>query len=211
MPQVVLLRHGQTDHNRRGIMQGLLDVPLNSAGQNQATAAASWLQQTCRLDLVYSSNLLRAKQTAEPIATAQGCPLQIVQALQEMHVGEWQGLTYQEAELRDPDIWQDLLRDPFRTSRPGGESFADVHRRVTDWWRQAIEPLDEETVCGIVTHGVPVRSILAYALGIDPVDFSLRISLKNTGVSTLEFDRKHQRWLVHSINATCHLGKLSLP
>lgn len=192
-------------------MQGLLDVPLNSTGRSQASAAADWLQSTCKLDLVFCSSLRRAKQTAEPIAVAQNCQLQTVPELREMDVGEWQGLTYQKAERRDPDIWQDLLRDPFRTARPGGESFADVHRRVTDWWRQNIEPMDDETVCAVVTHGVPVRSILAYSLDIDPVDFSLRISLKNTGISTLEYDRKHQRWLVHSINATCHLGKLSLP
>jgi len=211
LPQVILLRHGQTDHNQQGIMQGLLDVPLNSTGRSQAKAVAEWLQSTCRIDHVFCSHLERAKQTAEPIAAAQNCQVQPVRALQEMNVGEWQGLTYQQAERRDPDIWQDLLRDPFRTARPGGESFADVHQRVTAWWREVIEPMADETVCAVITHGVPVRSILAYSLDIDPVDFSLRISLKNTGVSTLEYDRKHRRWLVHSINATCHLGKLSLP
>lgn len=211
MPQVVLLRHGQTDHNRKLIMQGLLDVPLNKVGAHQAEAVADWLHETCRFDRIYCSSLQRARQTAEPIARRQDCQLQIVPALREMNVGAWQGLTYRQAEARDPEIWQELMRDPLHTCRPGGESFADVYRRVIDWWQQVIEPLDEHTKCCVVTHGVPVRSILAYALAIDPVDFSLRMSLKNTGVSALEYDRQHQRWLAHSINATCHLGSLALP
>ncbi len=207
MPRVFLLRHGQTDHNANGIMQGTLDVPLNDLGRQQARYAAAWLQQE-QVHGVYCSNLQRARLTAQPIADLHGCPLQIEPALGEMDVGAWQGLTYRQAEQQYPEQWQALMNEPMHTPRPGGESFADVYRRVIDWWQRVIEPARDGCYC-VVTHGVPVRSILAYALDIDPVDFGLRISLKNTGISTLEFDRAKGHWLTHSINATCHLRSIT--
>ncbi|MGI6358200.1 MAG: histidine phosphatase family protein [Bacillota bacterium] len=203
MPRVILLRHGETDHNRKGIMQGKLDVPLNHHGLRQAQLVATWLQDE-QIDGVYCSNLQRAMQTAQPIADLQGCPLHTEPCIGEMDVGQWQGLTYQQAEQQYPDLWQALMKEPMYTRRPSGESFADVYERVIAWWQRVIEPMEEGCYC-VVTHGVPVRSILAYTLDIDPVDFGLRISLKNTGISMLEYDRAHRRWLAHCINATCHL------
>ena len=206
MVQVVIVRHGQTDHNQQGIMQGLLDVPLNELGTRQAQAVAHWLGCRYRFDHIYTSNLQRADRTAQFIAEQQSCPVVAERALREINVGVWQGLTYPEAQQADPKLWQRLLDDPMNTPRPNGESYADVYQRVTDWWRQTIEPLTDE-VCCVVTHGIPIRAILAYALAVDPAESGLRLSLDNTGVSTLDYDRKHSRWLVHTINATCHLGQ----
>jgi broad specificity phosphatase PhoE len=206
LPQVILLRHGQTDHNKDGIMQGLLDVPLNRQGEQQADLVAKWLGNRYQFDQIYSSNLQRAKQTAVAIADRQDCPLSPEPALREIDVGKWQGLTYRAAQEQDPELWQQLLQDPMHVKRPGGESFVDVYQRVTAWWQRTVEPLTDE-VCCIVTHGVPVRAILAYALDVDPADFGLRLSLANTGVSTLEYDQKLGRWRVQTINSTCHLGE----
>lgn len=206
MPQVVLVRHGLTDHNIAGIMQGLLDVPLNEEGERQAQLVAKWLSHRYHFDHVYSSSLERAEQTAAAIAGQQHCPVLSEPALRELDVGRWQGMTYHAAQEADPDLWQRLLRDPMHVRRPGGESIADVYRRVTDWLRRTVEP-QHDSLCCVVSHAVPVRAILAYALDVHPAEFGLRMSLDNTGVSTLVYDETQERWRVNTINVTCHLGQ----
>lgn len=204
LPQVILVRHGQTDHNLAGIMQGLLDVPLNPTGERQAALVAGWLSCRHRFDRIYASPLQRAYQTAAAIADRQTCPLVSRSELRELDVGAWQGLSYEAARAADPELWSALQQDPLRVRRPGGESIADAYQRVIGWWRQEIEPL-AVTSCCIVTHAVPVRAILAHALDVDMIDFGLRMVLDNTSVSVLEYDQPHRRWRVRTINQTCHL------
>ncbi|NLY53497.1 MAG: histidine phosphatase family protein [Firmicutes bacterium] len=208
MARVLLVRHGQTQHNKDGIMQGLLDVPLNDLGRKQARAVARYIEQKYSLDAVYSSQLQRAYATGQAIATAQGCPLYTHTALQELDVGEWSGLTYAASQAAHPEIWKQLEADPYNTQRPGGESFAQLYDRATTWFRDTIEPQAGKTLC-IVTHGATMRALLAYALAVDPAAFGIRMSVHNTGISTLEYSRNQKRWRVLSINCTSHLNYIN--
>ena len=90
--KLLIIRHGQTDGNVKGLVQGAgLDLPLNETGRAQAAAAAEKLL-SLHLPVIYSSTMLRARQTAEIIAAGVGCPTVAVEGLEEVHFGEAEGM-----------------------------------------------------------------------------------------------------------------------
>ena len=126
--RVLLVRHGETDWNVLTRLQGHTDIPLNEAGRRQASRLRQALQGE-PLDAVYSSDLLRAWDTAQAVADATGAPLQAEPALRERAFGEFEGLTYEELETRWPEQarrWR--LRDP-DFAPGGGENLIDFHAR----------------------------------------------------------------------------------
>ncbi|MGI6344258.1 MAG: histidine phosphatase family protein [Bacillota bacterium] len=206
MTRVVLIRHGETRQNRAGIMQGRMDVPLSDVGQRQAEALGRHLGSKYRLDRLYSSQLLRAQMTAKAIQRHQDCELVICPELREIDVGRWQGLSYRQAREQFPDEWAALETDPWNMQRPAGESYREVSQRVLAWLTETVErAADRQQTVAIVTHGMPVRAILAHALGACPVAIGLALTVDNTGVSLLEYSHEKERWQVRTVNCTCHL------
>src|ERR1044072_4215809 len=102
-PRVYLIRHGVTAWNRDRRFQGHLDVPLSPEGEEQAEAVAEWLaRRDADFAALYTSDLLRASQTAGAIGRRLGLEPVLLQELREMHCGEWQGLSVHEVEARYP-------------------------------------------------------------------------------------------------------------
>ena len=164
--RVVLVRHGETQYNLEGRWQGSgSDVPLNATGRVQAARVADALAARfgARLATIYSSDLARALETAEILSTALRVPVVEVPALRELSHGVWEGRTQAEVELRWPAEYAAYVADPFRVGRGGGESYADLERRV---W-PALERLagrhrGERIVA--VSHGGPIRLALSRIL-----------------------------------------------
>jgi broad specificity phosphatase PhoE len=155
---VFLARHGETDWNVAGRWQGHADVPLNATGHAQAVALAERLRGE-GIAAVATSDLLRARTTAEIVAGALGVDLALVDPdLREQRFGGFEGLTPRECEERYPDDWARYVADP-RTGPPGGESRADVLARVSRAVRVAAERLSHPPL--IVTHGGAMRALLA--------------------------------------------------
>ncbi|HWH04956.1 MAG TPA: histidine phosphatase family protein, partial [Gaiellaceae bacterium] len=102
MTTIVLARHGETDWNREQRFQGHADRPLNELGREQARELAERLRND-RIDAVYSSPLVRALETAETVAAALGLPVETREALREVDVGSWEGLSRDEIEERHPE------------------------------------------------------------------------------------------------------------
>jgi broad specificity phosphatase PhoE len=206
MLTVLLVRHGETDHNKHNIMQGHLDVPLNDTGRAQAKHLARYLAARYPLEHIYSSPLRRAYATAEIIAAKQQCPITAVAELRELDVGLWQGLTLEEGRVTHPTVWENLHADTLYTRRPGGESYWDLYQRTTAWLAGEVPRHSSGTVC-LVTHGGCVRTLLAYALSAPPELFSFAsaLTVDNTGLSVLHYKPTPRRWQVRTVNATCHL------
>jgi probable phosphoglycerate mutase len=149
--QLLLIRHGETEWNSEGRIQGFRDIGLSERGHRQAQVLARHLAGHA-IDAIYSSDLRRAIQTAEPLARQLGARVQIDPRLKERGFGLFEGHTYAEAEANWPHeyaIWQ--RRDPGHAV-PGGESYRDARVRV-------LASLDELTrlhagqTVAIVTHG----------------------------------------------------------
>src|SRR5258708_3231454 len=132
--QVLFIRHGETDWNRIKRIQGHIDIPLAASGIAQAhhlaARLASEARAGARFDAIYSSDLQRARQTAQPAATALGLPLRSDSGLRERAYGVFQGHDSAEIEARFPDAyahWQ--TRDP-GFAPDGGESGRAFYHRV---------------------------------------------------------------------------------
>jgi len=126
---IYMVRHGETPWNVEGRYQGQLDPPLTEKGLRQAQATASELAPL-GFDAIYSSDLTRARQTAQALAAETGLPIQFDPRLREIHQGEWQGVLIGDIRKRWPDEIHGWENDPWRHHPPGGESLQQQQTRV---------------------------------------------------------------------------------
>src|SRR5687768_5606634 len=132
MTEFLLVRHGETDWNVEQRFQGHADPPLNDAGREQARALAAALADA-ELDAIYTSDLARARETAEIVAARTGVPVLALTELREIDVGEWEGLTWPEIEERFPQgvlSWHEHGH-----GWSDGETYDEVERRVVQMLR----------------------------------------------------------------------------
>ena len=160
-----LVRHGQTDWNFEGRYQGQVDTPLNPTGILEAGLAARLLADR-PFQAVYSSDLERARRTAEMIAQARHIPVLVDPRLREIRLGEWEGQLFDEIRARFPAEIEERKRNPLTFRPPRGESIEEVWARV----RQAVNEISrqnpgQEVV--LVAHGIVVAVLLAYARDCD--------------------------------------------
>jgi broad specificity phosphatase PhoE len=155
---LIVARHGQTDWNREGRFQGRLDVPLNATGRRQAALLRRGLAGIS-FDAVYSSPLKRSAETAQIIA-GKG-PIALDLKLAEIHHGCWQGKTKHEIVNRWPDQWDRSQNEPQRFTPYGGETAAEVERRVQEFIRTM-----RGTTILCVSHGVVIQTFLSILLGV---------------------------------------------
>jgi probable phosphoglycerate mutase len=177
--RVVLLRHGQTASNAEGRIQGQLDTPLNEVGLAQAEALGTVFAvdpPSC----VVSSDLLRARLTAQAVCDHIGLPLHVDARLRETFFGEWQGLTGDEVAAGWPEeyeAWRHHVGSPV-----GGETPAEVGARAVDVVR---EHLPSSGTLLVVTHGGTARALVGMLTGW-PADEWRRLGpLGNTCWSSL--------------------------
>lgn len=164
--RLVVVRHGQTESNAQGIWQGQLDHELSELGREQARAAAAGIS-ALRPGRVVSSDLARARVTAEEIARACDIRVTVDERWREIHAGGWQGLTAEQVRARYPEDAERLITGEDFRRGGDGESLADVATRT----RAALDELLAGTAPGecvvIATHGVTGRSLVAELVGLD--------------------------------------------
>jgi broad specificity phosphatase PhoE len=157
---LVLVRHGETNWNRERRYQGRTDTPLNDAGRRQAHELADSLH-THGLSAVYTSPLLRAKETGAILAEAIGLDALEVDALREIDVGDWEGLTFDEVRARFPEH-ADV---GWHSGWTNGETHDQLSARVTSALVEIAQRHPGERVA-VVTHGGPIRAALMAATGL---------------------------------------------
>jgi broad specificity phosphatase PhoE/ribonuclease HI len=160
----VLLRHGETAHTveKRFSGSGGHDPELSDEGLRQAKAVAERLARDGGVDGVVSSPMRRTRHTADAVASALGLPVREVDDVRECAFGEWEGLTFDEVRDGWPEQLAAWLANPAVTP-PGGESFADVRRRVTRARDQLLASHPGKVVL-VVTHVTPTKVLVADAL-----------------------------------------------
>jgi broad specificity phosphatase PhoE len=163
---ILLARHGETDWNREGRFQGYADPPMNDNGRAQAAALAAELTDV-ELTAVYSSPLRRAFETAELLAAPHRLAPVAVEALREVDVGSWQGLTRDDVETRFPEQFARWL--DYGQGWEDGESYDEMSRRVVAALVQVAAAHDGTRILA-VTHGGPIRAVIAFANGSSYAD-----------------------------------------
>ncbi len=161
---MVLWRHGRTEWNATGRIQGQLDPPLDSLGQQQALRAAIALAELAP-SVIVSSDLQRAATTAGALSNRVGVPVQTDKRLREIGLGAWEGLRREEVEERFPGEFAAWMRgDDVR--RGGGETYAEVGVRGSQCVFEAMAATDGLVVA--VTHGGTARSTIGVLLELPP-------------------------------------------
>jgi broad specificity phosphatase PhoE len=157
---IVMVRHGETDWNRERRFQGRADQPLNEAGRGQALELAELLRGE-PVSAVYTSPLRRARETAEILAVDFGLRPQPLDALLEIDVGAWEGLTIDEVRASYPG----RADEDWRSGWDEGETYDELSRRVLP----ALVELGTKHEGGhvlAVTHAGPLRAAMAAAMGL---------------------------------------------
>ena len=162
MTELLLVRHGETDWNRERRFQGHADPPLNDTGREQARELAEQLAGE-RIDAVYTSDLRRARETAEIVASPLGAEVVALRELREIDVGSWQGLTWPEIEERHPDGVRRWEVDGHGWD--GGETYEELGERIVAVLTEIAARHPAQRVL-VVGHGGTVRATRAFVEGV---------------------------------------------
>ena len=195
----MLARHGETEWNLARRMQGHTDTPLSPRGVAQAKRLAARLI-TERPARIVSSDLRRARDTAEIVGAAVGLPVEPDARFREQSLGAWQGMTIEEAAVRDPDLAARFQRRDADLRPPGGETRAELQERV---WAALVEHAAPGAASPllIVAHGGVIQSIVYRVLGL-AIPTPRRFLLPNVGLTTLVC--RSGTWFVKTLNDTAH-------
>lgn len=196
--RVLFIRHGETEWNRVKRIQGHMDIALADTGRLQAERLAgrftSEAGKESRLEAIYSSDLSRAKQTAQPFADALGLPLRLDESLRERDYGVFQGHSSGDLAARFPDayaVWQ--TRDP-GFAPEGGESSRMFYHRVLHAV-QAIVAAHPGGRIACVTHGGVLDCVYRHARGLS-LDAPRDYLLLNASVNIVDFDEQRRPLIV---------------
>jgi broad specificity phosphatase PhoE len=183
---VMLMRHGETDWNRAGRVMGRKPVELNDRGRAQAAAAARFAQ-TIKPDLIVTSPLVRARQTAEIMAAGLG-DVAIVEepAIAEVLYGRWEGMVYEDL-IADP-YYAEYRKSPVEHPTPGGESIPQVQARGVDAVMRALREHHNRRIM-FVSHGDIIRTVLCHFMGLE-LGFFYRLRIDNASISTVQISGK---------------------
>ena len=203
--RICLVRHGETEWNAERRIQGQIDIGLNETGLRQAAAAGRWLK-TAGIIALYSSDLKRAKTTAEALGLALGLVPQLVPEMRERRYGTFEGLTYDEAKAKYPEGYAAFEGRNADYSFENGESLHAMFERVTSRLKEIAAAHAGQNVV-VVLHGGVLDIINRFARGNSleaPRDFLI----PNAGINWIS--TVNGLWTVESWGETAHLAEGAL-
>lgn len=190
MLELIVIRHAETDWNREHRWQGQTDIPLNATGQAQAQALLNALRALHpRPTAFISSDLLRARQTAQPLAEAWGLALSADAGWREQHFGQWEGLDLPAIRATQQDLWQAWVEHDADFALPGGgESTRQFHARVMAALQRAAHAHAGQCIA-VLTHGGALDMLWRQAQGLS-LSGLRQSAIPNTGINRLQWDGK---------------------
>lgn len=189
MKEFYFLRHGATgDDDGLPIFKGRVDCPLTAAGESQAIAASTYFSRM-RPGAVFTSPLIRAKETARLICETAGLPMPVAASeLTDIDCGEWEGRSVSEISSACPESFGRWAGDPGTFTMPGGESVAGVQKRAFSFVSGLLANPEKKIL--IVTHRMLINVIVLAALGAG-LDLYWKFSYgENCGITRLKHDGK---------------------
>ena len=196
--RIILIRHGKQDSELCGA-----DAPLSASGREQAELAGRRLE-SAGIEAIYSSTLLRARQTAGIIGSHIHIPVQYEADLAEIDYGNMTGLSIQERFTRYAGFFEEQSRMEDDIPYPGGECLRDVYRRMLP----VMERIAGSGIhsAAVISHGEAIRAFLTGILGMDFArGRQLAVGLENTSFQVIEYRPENRRWYIHTIGDAAHL------
>lgn len=182
--KLFLIRHGQTDWNLKGKIQGSYDTELNETGIAQAEELSSKvIEQNYKFFKIYSSCQKRALKTAQVLSYHTNVSYEIIKGIEEINLGEWEGLSWAEVKKKFPAEYEEWYNNRRYTKPPKGESYEDMLKRVLEAIHNIIKKGSEDVA--VVTHSAVIMCLQCY---ITNTPFSEMTKFKVDNSAITEFD-----------------------
>ncbi|WP_024296399.1 histidine phosphatase family protein [Lacrimispora indolis] len=202
--KIYLIRHGQTDWNIQGRIQGSHDIPLNEAGQRQAEQVAKGMDSR-RVSRVFSSTLTRAVETAEKIGSRQKAEIYSMPQLIEVEFGKWEGMTWEEIMEAYPKEYRLWALNPDEVAPPGGETQDQVISRCAHAIKEILRITGGREDVAIVSHGATIAYLISYMMRNDPDIES--IIVENASITTVNYSPLTEDFMLLEMNDTSHIAE----
>ena len=200
--KLYIIRHGQTDWNVAGKIQGSQDIPLNETGRAQAACLAKGMERR-PVNAIYSSPQRRALETARAIADRQKVQVFLLPQLVEISYGEWEGRTGEDILTTDRELYEAWWQHPATVAPPGGETLNQVDSRCRAAWDYIRSHMTGDTA--VVAHGGTLAHFIMHILEGQPD--AQEIVVGNASITTVEFDPETGACRLLDLNDGSHLSK----
>ena len=198
--KLYIIRHGQTDWNVEGKIQGRQDIPLNAAGRSQAEMLAKGMEKR-PVTAIYSSPQIRAMETAETLARAQGMAVIPVPELAEIGYGDWEGRTASDILAKERKLYEEWWQHPATVAPPGGETLNQVDVRCKKAWERIKGEMKGDPA--VVAHGGTLAHFIVHLLEGQPD--AAEILVGNASITTIEYDPVTGQCSLEGLNDCSHL------
>jgi broad specificity phosphatase PhoE len=198
--RIYILRHGETDWNRKELFRGRSDIELSQRGRDQARAAAEALRSK-RISSMYTSPVLRSRETAETVSEVIGLPYTESPELSDPDCGTWVGKDLEDVRISHPQEFQLMENRPSQLQFPGGESVSEVYERVSRFILQYLWDHEDGDVL-LVTHNFIFQVFSMAVLGCH-LDNLYNLEMENGAIS--EYVSKGDRVIMVKVNDNHHL------
>ena len=201
--RIVLVRHGETDWNKKELFRGRADIPLNTVGIQQVTKTAQHLKiLNLSIKKIYSSPLQRTRETAQVISNQLEIqPVEIIEEFIDFNYGQWEGQPIELEKKKYPDIYKKWQEDPLHAVIPEGESLQDVKKRVKKGLDFVLKEAKDQNIV-IVSHKIIIKIIIGFLAAWDEKNY-LKIEKDLASISIIEIDQGKAS--VHVLNDIGHL------
>ncbi|MDD3628908.1 MAG: histidine phosphatase family protein [Actinomycetota bacterium] len=199
---VFLIRHGNTEYNEKKLFRGRLNIPLNSTGIEQAEKTGKFLKGI-KFDLIYSSPLRRAYETAEIIKKYQSNDMEVLkeEGFTDVSFGEWEGKSYDEIQSRYPEFFRQWMEEPYRLVIPGGETLYDAQDRSWETLKKIISEESGQAIA-IVTHRMITKLLISKILDINESGIW---KINQDACCINIFDYMYETFFVSKLNYNFHI------
>lgn len=183
--RLIFVRHGETEWNVHKKIQGCTNIALNDMGLLQAESLGRQLKkEEFHIEKIYSSKLERARGTSEIISDMLGVPFEILEGLEEMNLGVWEGKTWKDVPILYPTEYENWHQNRRYTKIPEGESYQDVLERVLKALKQVLSGKEQDVL--LVTHSAIIMTLLSYIHDTPFHEMSKRYKVRNAGMVILD-------------------------
>lgn len=203
--KIYLIRHGQTDWNVEGKIQGRHDISLNETGVKQAELLAKGMEKRPVVQ-IFSSRQKRALETAQAIGRSQQVAVTVMDGLEEVDFGDWEGKTWDEISREYPKEFKIWCEEPAEITPPGGESRPEIYARMRKALKEIIRRSRGDIA--IVSHGAALAYLVSLMMEKE-LGAHDEIIVKNVSISTVDYDRETGRFTMIEANDTSHLNGFS--
>ena len=199
--RIIVWRHGRTRWNAENRFQGQADIDLDDVGRAQAAAAA---QALAKLEpaALWASDLSRAQDTANALASLTGLDVTTDKRLREIHVGSWEGLVGEEVDRADPELSRRLRAGEDVRRSATGESPSEVGERMAAVLTDLAESVPDRSTVVAATHGLAGRVGSASLVGMPQQHWRLLGGLNNCAWVSIDRHRSGRYWRIEQYNVT---------